>query len=101
MSNYDVSRLSVEERESLAECEGFYTFSQMPQWETLRLEMARMVGDAVRELQECPSSDPAISHTLRLTLQARTAIMAAVVNYVESRVEERERLLAAALEEQE
>ena len=100
MSNYDVSRLSQEERESLAECEGFHAFAQMPQWATLREEMGRMIGDAVRELQECRSSDPAISHTLRLTLQARTDTMASVVNFVESRVEERGRLLELAATEE-
>ena len=101
MSNYDVSRLSEEERESLAECEGFFAFAQMPQWATLREEMGRMIGDAVRQLQECHSGDPVVSHTLRLTLQARTDTMAAVVNFVESRVEERQRLLAAALSDEE
>lgn len=99
MSRYDVSRLSEEEQQSLAECEGFHSFAQMSQWRTLQEEMGRMVGGAVRELQACRSSDPAVSHSLRLTLQARTDIMAAVVNYVESRVEERERLLLLAVTE--
>lgn len=94
--NLDLSRLSAEERQSLMECDGWHTFAQMEQWGRLKDEMGKWVGDAVRSLSDSDSSDPQVSHTLRLTLKARTDIMALVVGMVESYTQERQRLIEAA-----
>lgn len=96
--NLQLDRLTDEERQSLMEYDGYATFAGLPQWASLKAEMGRLVGQAVRDLQECRSGDPNVSHALRLTLQARSDIMAAVVGYVESRVEERDRLIKQATE---
>lgn len=86
-------QLSDDEVQALAECENYYQLSQTDQWRELSAYIRELVGDAEHDLYDCLSSDPAVSHALRLTWQARKTMMQAVIGFVDARVEERQRLL--------
>jgi hypothetical protein len=89
-------QLSEAEYQSLVECEGFYRFSEQAEWKQLCEFLRELVEDAEHDLSDCLSSDPAVSHALRLTWQARKAMMQAVIGFVDARVEERQQLISSA-----
>lgn len=92
----DWTRLSPEEIDFLTICENWYRFSQIPEWGKLRDFLGSLVDEAQKDLYDCRSSDPAVSHALRLAWQARRDMMLAVIGHVEAHIQERERLIAAA-----
>lgn len=86
-------QLTEAEHIALMECEGYFRLSESPEWKQLSEFMRELVGDAEGDLADCLSSDEKVSHALRLTWQARRAMMHAVLGFVDARVEERRRLL--------
>ena len=87
-------QLTETEHQSLLECDGFFRWADTPEWKQLSDFMHDLVRDAEGDLADCLSSDPKVSHALRLTWQARRAMMQAVIGFVDARVEERQRLMA-------
>ena len=89
-------QLTEAEHTALLECDGYFRMAETAEWKQLCDFMRDLVRDAEGDLADCLSSDEKVSHALRLTWQARRAMMQAVVGFVDARVEERQRLLAIA-----
>jgi len=86
-------QLTEEETVYLMQCEGYFQLSEGEEWKQLVAFMRDLVADAEHDLADCLSSDPAVSHALRLTWQARRAMMQAVIGFVDSRVEDRRQMM--------
>jgi ABC-type transporter Mla subunit MlaD len=65
-------------------------------WKQVLEELVEMEAEAVHDLDRCLSSDPQVSHSLRLRLQAIRAILTRLRSKVENAVRRRNQILQDA-----
>lgn len=85
-----------EQHQELLALDAVCQLKQSPGWKEMEEELVEIEVEAVADLDRCLSSDPQVSHSLRLRLQAIRAILTRLRSKVEYAVRRRNQILQDA-----